>query len=281
MWRHLITGIIGLMIRNTFSLLDGIGEKLERRLWRSGILTWEDFLSSPDIDFLSPERKVLFDSGLSSALSQLYRGNASYFADALRGREHWRLFEVFKGEAVCLDIETNGRMPWAGGYVTVVGLYDGFDYRALVRGEDLTPGRLAEELSGYKYLVTFYGSVFDVPFLERAVPGFRLGIPHFDLCFGARKLGLKGGLKSIEVQMGINREESVRGMDGYDAVLMWQRARRGSGEALELLVNYNREDTVNLMGIAEAVYSGLRGATGIEEFENGNGKAREARGETG
>ncbi|GAB4388264.1 MAG: ribonuclease H-like domain-containing protein [Thermodesulfovibrionales bacterium] len=259
------------MIRHTFSLLDGIGEKLEKRLWRSGILTWDDFLASGEVDFLSSERKRLLDSALSSALSELDRGNSLYFADNLRSREHWRLFETFRGEAVCLDIETNGRMPWAGGYITVVGLYDGFDYRVLVRGDGLSPERLADELSAYKYLITFYGSAFDVPFLERSVPGLRVGIPHFDLCFGARKLGLKGGLKKIERTMGIAREESVRGMDGYDAVLLWERARRGSDEALELLVAYNREDTVNLMGIAEAVYSGLRGATGIEEFERGGG----------
>jgi uncharacterized protein YprB with RNaseH-like and TPR domain len=262
------------MIRNTFSILSGIGEKTEKRLWRRGILTWEDFLGARGVDFLSSERKRFFDGRLALSREELKRGNASYFSGAVRSREHWRLFDAFKGEALCLDIETNGRMPGAGGYVTVVGLFDGYDYRALVRGESLSAERLLEEISGYKYLITFFGSVFDVPFLERSMPGFRVDVPHFDLCFGAKRLGIKGGLKKIEVQMGILREESVQGLDGYDAVLLWERARKGEARALELLVTYNREDTVNLLGIAERVYGGLKQATGIEEFINGgNGSA--------
>jgi hypothetical protein len=39
-----------------------------------------------------------------------------------------------------------------------------------------------------------------------------------------------------------------------------------SGEALELLKMYNREDTVNLFDIAGIVYERLRAQTGIEEF---------------
>lgn len=266
------------MIRNTFSILNGIGEKTEKRLWRSGILTWEDFLGAKGVDFISPERKRFFDGRLTASREQLKRGNASYFSGAVRCREHWRLFDAFRGEAVCLDIETNGRMPGAGGYVTVVGLFDGYDYRAFLRGENLSAEVLLEELSGYKYLITFFGSVFDVPFLERSMRGFRVDIPHFDLCFGAKRLGIKGGLKRIEQQMGILRAESVQGMDGYDAVLLWERARRGDVEALELLVAYNREDTVNLLGIAERVYGGLKAATGIEEFINGGNGSGGAKG---
>jgi uncharacterized protein YprB with RNaseH-like and TPR domain len=258
------------MIRHTFSMLNGIGEKLERKLWRSGILTWEDFVESSGPDFLSSERKLQYDGHLSVALAELDGGNSRYFNETLRRREHWRLFETFREDALYLDIETNGLMPGDGGYVTVVGLYDGRDYRALVRGENLSEEALLGELSGYKYLVTFFGAVFDIPFLQRSM-GLMVNIPHFDLCFGAKRMGLRGGLKRIEESLGIRREEAVRGMDGYDAVLLWERARRGSSEALELLVAYNREDTVNLRVVAEEVYGGLKALTGIEKFVNGGG----------
>lgn len=253
------------MIRNTFSMLNGIGEKLERRLWKDGILTWNDFIERGAIHFISPDSKASFDWSLSTALTKLNERDANFFARTVRRREHWRLFEIFKGEAVCLDIETNGLQPGSGGYVTVVGLYDGYDWRALVAGENLTADNLNRELSGYKCLITFYGSSFDIPFLQKALPGAKFDIPHFDLCFAAKRVGVKGGLKKIEAFFNIERSEEVRGMDGYDAVRLWELARRGSGEARRLLLAYNMEDTVNLMRIADILYHMLKQSTGIEE----------------
>jgi uncharacterized protein YprB with RNaseH-like and TPR domain len=148
----------------------------------------------------------------------------------------------------------------------MVGLYDGFDYRCLVKGENLSAESLSRALAPYKYLITFYGAVFDVPYLRRALPGFELNVPHFDLCFGAKKTGLKGGLKRIETKLGIERDEETKGMDGYDAVILWNEHLRGNPRALELLVKYNREDTVNLRGIADTVYSRLRESTGIDRY---------------
>ncbi len=62
-------------------------------------------------------------------------------------------------------------------------------------------------------------------------------------------------------------------MNGYDAVLLWRRWLRGDSRALELLLQYNREDTVNLLPLAERIYKLLRASTGIEEFLNGNGSS--------
>lgn len=258
------------MIKNTFCILNGIGERLERRLWKQGILTWEDFIQRDVIDLINPERKVFYDSFLKDASTELEIRNSPYFAKTIKRREHWRLYNVFKGDALCLDIETNGFVPNKGGYVTVVGLYDGYDWRYLIAGENLTSENLNRELSGYKYLITYYGSYFDIPFLQRLFPDVRFEIPHFDLCFAARKLGFKGGLKRLESELGIVRDSSVQGMDGYDAVRLWEFARRGSKEALELLITYNKEDTVNLLEIAECLYAKLRESTGIKEFVNGD-----------
>jgi len=254
------------MIRNTFSILNGIGERLEKRLWRTGILTWDDFISARDIGFISPCKKEGFDELLHSSLSALGHADAEYFAGTVRRREHWRLFDIFRGQAACLDIETNGFMPESGGFATVVGIYDGFDYKCFVKDETLTAENLRKEFSRYKYLITFYGTGFDVPFLMRAMPDLTFDIPHFDICFGARKLGFKGGLKKLEVDIGIKRNEAVRDFDGYYAIKLWEAASRGSREALELLKIYNREDTVNLFEIAEVIYERLRAQTGIEEF---------------
>ncbi|MBF0558878.1 MAG: ribonuclease H-like domain-containing protein [Nitrospirae bacterium] len=254
------------VIRHTFSLLNGIGEKLERAIWKKKILTWSDFCGCGEIEGISPERKSSYDDQLAQASMELSMENSEYFARIMKRREHWRLFDVFRNGAVCLDIETNGYQPDHGGYVTVVGLYDGFEWRSLTRGENLTVDSLNRALKGYKCLLTFYGSAFDVPFLQRCFPGVKFDIPHFDLCFAARKLEINGGLKKLETLFGIERDDNVKGMNGYDAVKLWEQVKKGSGEAKELLLMYNREDTMNLLKLADILYQRLRHATGIEEY---------------
>lgn len=255
------------MIRNTFIHLDGLGEKTERRLWGKGILTWEDFLEKSEIDFLSAGRKAEIDLNLSIATSHLADGDAGYFRTALKTSEHWRLYDEFGTDAVFLDIETNGLQPDSGGYPTLVGIADrqGF-FKVFVQGQDLNAHNIMTALDGRKCLVTFFGSVFDIPFLLKTLPGFEIDMPHFDLCFGGKKIGLSGGLKNVEKAMGIARPSEVDGMSGYDAVLLWQRYQQGDAKALERLIQYNREDTVNLIRLADAVYSGLRSRSGIEEY---------------
>lgn len=254
------------MIRNTFSILNGIGEKLEKKLWSTGILTWDEFIDATDINFISANKKAVFNESLSSALSALDQSDAAYFARAIKRREHWRLFDIFKGYSACLDIETNGFMPGSGGVVTVIGIYNGFDYKCFIRHQNLTAENVMKEISRYKYLITFYGAGFDIPYLLRAMPSLKFDIPHFDVCFGTRRLGFRGGLKKLETEMGIRRDEAVKDMDGYDAVKLWECIQKGSTEAMELLRLYNKEDTVNLYTIAEIVYRQLRLQTGIEEY---------------
>ena len=254
------------MIMNTFSILHGIGRKLEKRLWRNGILTWHDFIGASGVHFINPLKKQTFDGYLTHALRELSEGNAPYFAENLKRNEHWRLFDIFRGDAACLDIETNGFTPESGGYITLIGIYDGFDYKCFVRNKSLTIDNVQRELSRYKYLITFYGSAFDIPFMKRSLPDLTFNIPHFDICFGARRLGIRRGLKTLEKDLGIERDETVRGMNGYDAVRLWEYSRKGSSDALDLLITYNKEDTVNLFQIADIVYQRLRSQTGIDEY---------------
>jgi len=250
------------MIKNSFSILQGVGEKIERRLWANGIRSWDDFLAADEINFLGLARKRLYDESLHEAALHLDQEDAQYFAKALRGKEHWRLFPSFRKYAVALDIESNGFMPAQGGYATIVGLYDGTEYKALVKGRDLTRENIERELSRYKYLITFFGSGYDIPFLNQTL-GVSFRMPHFDLSFAGKRAGLKGGLKKLEDQFGIQREDTVKGINGYDAVKLWRAAKQGDSEALELLIAYNRCDTVNLFALAERLYSMLRDQSGV------------------
>lgn len=243
------------MIESTFLFLNGIGRTTERRLWEQGVPSWHAFLRRPSILGISAGRKALYDADVSVALEHYTRGDSRFFAARLKARDQWRLYEWLRPRAVYLDIETAGG-PY--GEVTVVGLFADGRMTSLVRGDTLTEARLCEEVSRYDLIVTFFGSGFDLPYLQAMFPRFRIDQPHLDLCFAARQLGLRGGLKQIEHAVGIERDGALQGMDGWDAVRLWTRWRRSrDSEALELLLAYNQADCVNLQPLADLLYCGL------------------------
>jgi uncharacterized protein YprB with RNaseH-like and TPR domain len=79
------------------------------------------------------------------------------------------------------------------------------------------------------------------------------------LCPTLRRIGYKGGLKSIEEQLGMCRNDGIRGLSGWDAVRLWHEWEDGRQESLDTLVDYNRADVENLKFLAEFAYNELRG----------------------
>ena len=149
-----------------------------------------------------------------------------------------------------LDIETN-----SFGQITVVGLYGHGRFTSLVEGEFLTRQRLCDELVQYDLLVTFNGTSFDLPVLLSTIQGLPLDQPHIDLCLLGRQLGYRGGLKAIELQLGIRRRADLWGLSGADAGQLWNRWRhRRDEEARERLLAYNEADCVNLQPLADLFY---------------------------
>jgi len=64
------------------------------------------------------------------------------------------------------------------------------------------------------------------------------------------RCNLRGGFKAVEQQLGIPRK--LKGVDGYDAVLLWQQYKNnGDHRALKQLLRYNQEDVVNLKALRE------------------------------
>jgi uncharacterized protein YprB with RNaseH-like and TPR domain len=243
------------MIESTFILLNGIGEATERKLWDCGVATWQAFLGTPSLPGIGRERKNLYDQDLSRAIQHFGDDDARYFAGCLKPRDQWRLYHWLRTRAVYLDIETAGG-PF--GDVTVVGLYGDGRMTSLVRGDSLTQDRLRAELARYDLLVTFFGSAFDLPYLRSTYPRLVIDQPHIDLCFLARRVGLRGGLKQIEPMAGIERPPPLRGLDGWDAVRLWNRWRYGhDSAALELLLAYNEADAMNLKPLADFLYDQL------------------------
>ncbi|MGD9577374.1 MAG: ribonuclease H-like domain-containing protein, partial [Syntrophorhabdus sp.] len=65
-----------------------------------------------------------------------------------------------------------------------------------------------------------------------------------------KQLKIKGGLKELEKMYGIERK--TEGVNGFKAVQLWEIYRRhGRKDALELLLEYNKEDVLNLIPLEE------------------------------
>lgn len=248
---------LSIVIRNSFVFLDRVGLRKEGALWKQGIRGWNTFLATETIKGIGPTRKAAFDLEIKEAKSRLWKEDYQYFIKRMPQNQQWRLYPLLKDECVFLDIETSGYY----GDITVVGLFDGYESKMFVKGGNLDRDALIKELSKYKLIITFNGASFDLPVIEKYFQ-FKFSQVHIDLRHVCSKLGLVGGLKSIEKQMGISRPDEVQGVDGCAAVYLWQmwKSTRDQ-EYLRKLLMYNEEDIVNLKFIADRVIKQLWGKT--------------------
>lgn len=244
------------MIRNTFVLLPSVGAKKEKAIWESGVRTWDEFITTERVCTLKPEAKERDDVILNQAMELHDDRDCGALADMTPKSEHWRLFGDFRDGAKYLDIETDGLSRDA--LVTLVTIHSRKETITLTEGFDLTPENLSAALEGTEILVTFNGSCFDVPVLRNSFPEVDFDFPQYDLRFASRKVGYRGGLKPLEIDLGIRRDDDIEGMDGADAVRLWKNwVRRDDRDSLDLLTEYNRADTVNLERIADVIYGRL------------------------
>jgi uncharacterized protein YprB with RNaseH-like and TPR domain len=152
-----------------------------------------------------------------------------------------------------LDIETTG-LSWLNAEITVIGVYivneSDSQLKQLV-GTEVNTDSLIHTLRGVRSIFTYNGSRFDLPFID-SVLGIDLGTiaNHHDLMYDCWSCNLYGGFKAVELQLGIPRR--LQGVTGLDAVLLWQRYRQyGDRKALDLLLEYNKEDVMNLKVLRE------------------------------
>ena len=155
-----------------------------------------------------------------------------------------------------LDIETTG-LSWLYNDITVIGIYcvNGSDDKLIqLVGNDVGKENLLEALDGVDTIYTYNGSRFDIPFI-RASLGLDLTehYYHHDLMYDCWRNNLYGGFKAVEQQLGINRQ--LMGINGFEAVLLWWRyLDYGDQDAMALLLEYNREDVVNLKVLRERLH---------------------------
>lgn len=238
----------GSHLKSSLQLFPGIGEKKEKQLFGVGVYNWESLLQYqkqkndpllPTVSILEERKEELED--------QLSESNFSFFTTELPSLEYWRLWQNFPERFCFLDIETTGISE--SSVTTVVSIYQNHRMQTFERGKDLE--FLFDSITPEDILVTYNGKRFDVPFLEREFH-YRVKNPQLDLMNLLHSIGIKGGLKKSEVQLGLVRPDEIAGMDGRQAPLLWFEYQRTNNlEALEKLITYNREDTKNLEIVLE------------------------------
>jgi hypothetical protein len=152
-----------------------------------------------------------------------------------------------------LDIETTGLSP-SYDEITVVGIHlcNGTDTRFVqLVGNEVTVENILEYLKGVGIIYTYNGNGFDLPFIHT-----RLGInlaklfQHRDLMYDCWRNNLYGGFKVVEQQLGICRR--LKEINGYEAVRLWWRyVNDYDDNALTTLLEYNKEDVINLKTLKE------------------------------
>lgn len=152
-----------------------------------------------------------------------------------------------------LDIETTG-LSSTYDEITVIGIHfhNRNDNRFVqLVGDEITDINLMEALKGVDIIYTYNGKSFDLPFIHS-----RLGInlaelfEHHDLMYDCWNENLYGGFKEVERQLGIERK--LAEMNGYEAVrLLWRYMDYFDLDALNTLLEYNKEDVVNLKTLKE------------------------------
>jgi uncharacterized protein YprB with RNaseH-like and TPR domain len=243
------------MIRETFLVLPGIKERKEKQI-REQAKDWNEFLNK-EIKGISKKRKLLYNKIIEISKEELLNDNANYFAEILPQKEHHRLYDQFKDQAVFLDVEADHM----SGNITVIGLYDNYETKLMIKNINLEKEVLQKELKKYKMLITYNGSSFDLPIIRRYFGNIIPEILHIDLKHLCQKVGLNGGLKQIEKKLGITREyeqKSIHITNG-DPALLW-RMWNGSRDEfyLDLLIAYNEEDVINLKRIIEEVMKKIK-----------------------
>jgi len=148
-----------------------------------------------------------------------------------------------------LDIETS-----FSGEITVVGMYRPSKGMIQFVGNDITPEKLIEYLDGSQTICTYNGSRFDILVIKNVL-GLDL-FEHYeshDLMFDCWSQNLYGGLKAVEKQLGIKRV--LDELSGYDALLLWQKFQEYNDlKALETLLQYNKEDVLNLLILEDKLF---------------------------
>jgi uncharacterized protein len=235
----------------TFLMLHGIGPGAEAKIKASGLSNWNLALEYPDQLPLKGEKKMAFINELERFREHFLTERLRPLVAALPTKEHWRILADFREKASYFDIETDGLSIYES-EPTVICCHHRGQMLTFIRGQNLDD--FCNILPEIELMVSFNGASFDVPFVQNYFDMPTFPCPHVDLRWICHHKGLKGGLKQIERDIGLVREEGVEGVDGMEAVYLWQRyQRRGDVASLKRLVHYCQADVFGLVELAKEI----------------------------
>lgn len=235
------------MIDCAFHHLPGIGPRRLLQLEQTGIRNWDDLEARlPELRFGPTGR-----DRLRRALDDCRRAHAAAdiacLVATLHPVDHWRILGTYFDQASYFDIETSGL--GTDSLITVIACRHQDTLQTFVRGRNLDA--FLDLLEDVRLLVSFNGASFDVP---RLLHGFHIPsipCPHLDLRWMCHRQQLRGGLKRIEQDLGIRRPTDLQGVDGAEAVWLWELwESRRNPRALERLVRYCAADAACLPQVA-------------------------------
>ncbi len=118
-------------------------------------------------------------------------------------------------------------------------------------GTEITDRNLLEALDNIQVIYTYNGSRFDLPFIRtRLWVNLEETFVHRDLMYDCWQHNLYGGFKAVERQLGIERK--LIEVNGYEAIRLWWRyVNDYDKDALAILLEYNKEDVINLKALKE------------------------------
>ncbi len=153
-------------------------------------------------------------------------------------------------DSVYLDIETRC-FRGTNHYITVVGFYHEKTGLVQLIWPDLTAETIDRALPDAGRIFTYNGNNFDLKVINDHL-GIRLldRYKSRDLMYDCWSHGLKGGLKAVERQLEIPRNQFP--LNNYEIQHCWTRWKHhGDEEALQVLLKYNEEDVMNLVALRE------------------------------
>ena len=229
------------MLESSFLHFDGIGTKREREFWRSNVFSWAQMPSvvNKQLHFPFDDESPLHNSPIQQYYDALDQGDADFFAQKLKRREHYRIALTFPSDTMFLDIETTGLSRYYH-EITLIGWSIGDKYNVLINGDPTET--FYTDLAKAKAIVTFNGIIFDIPFILKAYPNAPIPSTHVDLRFLSKRVGLTGGQKEIERKIGKSRSAEISEIIGETAPLLWYRYRHGDESSLRDLIKYNHAD---------------------------------------
>jgi uncharacterized protein YprB with RNaseH-like and TPR domain len=205
------------LIRGAFAHLPGIGPERLRRLRQAGIEDWRALTARPGLTGLGPAGRARLSDAVARCEAAVQADDIAFLVEHFKSADRWRVLAAYFERATFFDIETSGLD--LGSRITLIACLHRGRLHRFVQGESLD-GFLVL-LDEVELLVSFNGASFDVPRVEEGFHIPACPCPHVDLRWLCYHAELRGGLKAIEREMGIERPDDLATIDGEQAEWLW------------------------------------------------------------